>query len=166
MFIIQQWSGLVFPPLKKTWTCISWTDDYLCMENKNLFIMYLEVGKYGSDILLEAHINHPISLIQYKIAADIQCHDPFVQHIHEATRSSNRNVNTPANITRQIMLCLTLGKRREDLLYCGIPGEPLRNALSSKGIISKNKVSYFKNSKTVNELNSVWKTIWLKHTLS
>ena len=42
----------------------------------------LEVGENGPDVLLKAHVNHPVSLVQRQVAADVQADHLLLQQVH------------------------------------------------------------------------------------
>jgi hypothetical protein len=45
----------------------------------------LEIGDYISDIFLEAHIDHTISLVEAKVTANIQRDELLIEHVDEAS---------------------------------------------------------------------------------
>lgn len=59
---------------------------------------YLKVREDSPNVLLKAHVNHPVSLIQSQIAADIQTHHLLVQQVHQSARSGHHHVH-PTTIT-------------------------------------------------------------------
>lgn len=47
--------------------------------------MCLEVGEDGLELVLEAHVQHPVRLVQHQVATDLQVEDLLVEHVREAT---------------------------------------------------------------------------------
>lgn len=59
---------------------------------------YLEIGEDGSDVFFEAHVNHPISLIQSQVAADVQTHHLLLQQVHQSAGSCDHHVDPTITI--------------------------------------------------------------------
>lgn len=55
---------------------------------------HFEIGEDGSDVFLKAHVNHPVSLIQSQVAADVQTHHLLLKQIHQSARGSDHHVDT------------------------------------------------------------------------
>ena len=63
-------------------------------------IQYLEVGEDGTDVALKTHVDHPVSLIQGQVTADVQAHHLLLQQVHQAARGCHHHVHTTAGRAR------------------------------------------------------------------
>ena len=63
--------------------------------------IYFEVGENGADVLLEAHVDHAVGLIETEVAADLEVQHLLVQHVHETAGRRRYHVHAPVTITME-----------------------------------------------------------------
>lgn len=57
---------------------------------------HLKIREDGPDVLLKAHIDHPVSLVQSQVAADIQTHHLLIEQVHQTARCGHHHVHAAA----------------------------------------------------------------------
>jgi len=73
----------------------------MCGRHKKAKRSYFEVGENGADVLLEAHVDHAVSLVKTEVAADLEVQHLLVQHVHEAAGRRRYHVHAPVTITME-----------------------------------------------------------------
>ena len=53
---------------------------------------HLEEREDGADVVLEAHVHHPVGLVETEVAAHVQGHHLLVEHVHEAAGGGHHDV--------------------------------------------------------------------------
>jgi len=59
--------------------------------------VYFEIREDGADVLLKAHVNHTVGLIEAEVPANLQVQHLLVKHVHQTAWRCCYNVYTPAN---------------------------------------------------------------------
>ena len=78
------------------------------MKRKVSTALYLEIRENCSHILLKPHVNHPVSLIQSQVAADVQTHHLLLQQVHESAGGRHHHVDATETKKRRFRLKQTV----------------------------------------------------------